>query len=81
MAALAAMAGKAMMTSMLALMLAAAGALRNGASSGNGGGGGGEKCSPQYITAHGRNLEMHQVLQKPVEVAGTFYRSVLDREP
>ncbi|BES96135.1 Protein of unknown function (DUF1676) [Nesidiocoris tenuis] len=58
MAALAAMSGKALMTSMLALMLAGAGALRGGGGGSSGGGHGGCGKETQYIQAvHGRNIE------------------------
>lgn len=53
MAALAAVAGKAMMTSMLALMLAAAGAMRGG---GGGGGGGGKDCGGYGYPAARRSI-------------------------
>lgn len=77
MAALAAMAGKAMMTSMLALMLAAAGALKGGAGSGSHA----DKCAHHYITAHGRNMDIQDLIQKPIEISGTVYKGVLEREP
>lgn len=76
MAALAAMAGKAMLTSMLALMLAAAGAMKGGLGSGNGNG---DKCA--YITAHGRNMEMQELIEKPVDISGSVYKTVFEREP
>ncbi|XP_075210477.1 uncharacterized protein LOC142317812 [Lycorma delicatula] len=77
-ASLAAMAGKAMMTSMLALMLAAAGALRGGWGSGIGSG---DKCAPHYITANGRNMDIQELMQKPADISGAVYRTVYEREP
>lgn len=58
MAALAAVSGKAMMTSMLALMLAAAGALR-GQGGGNDGGGGG-KCASYAYPAAKRSIAVQE---------------------
>ncbi|XP_039299791.1 uncharacterized protein LOC120355461 [Nilaparvata lugens] len=81
-AGLAAMAGKALMTSMLALLLAAGGALRgSGGAAAGGGGGGGEKCAYHYMTAHGRNMELHEIGHKPVEVAPASSYRIYDREP
>lgn len=66
-AALAAISGKAMMASMLALMMAGTSVMRNGNGNGNGNGG----CkSTHYIDAHARAMELERlaVVDEPVEI-------------
>lgn len=68
-AALAAISGKAMMTSMLALMMAGVSALRSTNGNGNSGGGGGGCKSAHFIDAHARAIEPARLeAVEPVEV-------------
>ncbi|KAK9502077.1 hypothetical protein O3M35_012680 [Rhynocoris fuscipes] len=58
---LAAISGKALMTSLLALMLAGTGAMRGGGAMGGGGGGGNGGCKSAAVYDHGRTIELDRL--------------------